>query len=512
MRKLSLFFNASSRRITIGLGFIKITKVLASILVVILSAKYFGTSEERDAWVLGGTIVSVTVQLIFGPINETFRVKYIHLREEESKEIVNEHSFHLISLITIVCVVISVAVFCWPDIITHLFAPGFSVSQNIVLTKMIKILIPSLIVMQLVNIWGSMLNAYGSFFIPDIFSFISVVLNIILIVFLSPFIGIYSLVLSSYISSLLLLIFIYRELKIKFYYKFKVVFPKKTMFGPFLIFALPFYINYIFSQSDTIVEKALISNMMQGSVSIIDYAKRFSDMSLAMIMSLITTVLTPILAYAHSKHGEEVLIDETQKYFRMMTLIILPLVIIFIVLPNEIVTVLLARGAFSSKNIPITADLLRMYSFGILFSSIYIIYSQVLIAKKKIYVFSIILISLYIVKMLLNYLFYKQFGLIIFPVSWGITYFLLGTIFMFLATIGHWKEVLTDAMKVYLIFVISLSITYISYRYLAENFSSMVRFLFFGVEVILIEILLILLFQIKGYADFLTKIKSNLIR
>jgi len=71
-------------------------------LILVVSAKYFGTSTDRDAWIIGGSVITVFIQILFGPINETFITKYIHIREEESDGAVNEATNALVSAIVII--------------------------------------------------------------------------------------------------------------------------------------------------------------------------------------------------------------------------------------------------------------------------------------------------------------------------------------------------------------------------------------------------------------------------
>ncbi len=502
-------FTTSSRGITIGLGILKVIKVMASLLTIILSAQYFGTSIERDAWILGGTIIAVIIQLFFGPINETFRAKYIHIREEQSVNEADEITMHLISGFAIVCILISGIIYFFPNIISQLFAPGFSKVQTEVLVLMVKILIPSLLIIQITNIWTSVLNAYSSFYLPELFSFVSVILNIVLLITISPYVGIYSLVISSYISSILLIIVIHRELRLKFNYKFTFVWPKLSLLKPFIIFSLPLYVSYFFSQSDTIVEKALISNMLQGSISILDYAKRFSDLSISMIISIITTVLTPVLAFAFTKKDHTGVIIETQKYFRMMSLVVIPLSVMFIVVPKEIITVLLLRGAFDIENVEITATLLRYYGLGIFFSTVYVVYSQVLIAQKRIYIFSAFLISIYIVKIILNFLLYKIFGLVTFPISWCIAYFLLSTVFMYISVKDGREKILKDGGKIYMVLILSILINMIIYNFISTYLSSYQLLFLFGILVLTVELLLIMVFKVDEYKTLLTIINKK---
>ena len=506
--RLFKFFFVSNRRISLGLGLIKFFKAIFSLFIVILSAKFFGTSEERDAWILGGSVISVLIQVIFGPINETFRAKYIHLREEYSQKEVAHYTDSLITLIIIIGVFISLFVLFFPNLIANVFAPGFSEAQQSVLVLMIKVLIPSLLIIEITDIWNSMLNAYNSFYIPDIFSFFSIIINILFLIFLAPIIGIYSLVISSYISSVLLVSIVYRELYLKFNYTFKITKPKWQSIKPFVIFAAPFYVNYVFSQTDIVIEKALTSKMIQGSVSVLDYAKKFSDLPVNMLISVVTTVLTPILALAFMKSTLLKMVDETQRYFRMISLILIPLTVLFVVVPNEIVTLVLVRGAFKVENVEPISSVLRWYGLGIFVTAIYIVYSQILIAQKKVYLFSYIVIGTYIVKIIFNISIFRNLGLLTFPISWVLTQFIISSLILYFGIIEFRSRIISEVVKIYLILFLTIAINLAVYHlihiYFIDMSGTLLLFLLISLSIVITEIILVFIFQIEERA-FLTK-------
>ena len=61
---------------------IRIIKLLVGILNLSLTAKYFGVSLEKDVWLLAISVVLFLDMAFWGPINETFRSKFIFLRSE----------------------------------------------------------------------------------------------------------------------------------------------------------------------------------------------------------------------------------------------------------------------------------------------------------------------------------------------------------------------------------------------------------------------------------------------
>lgn len=497
MNKIKKYFNSSINKITVGLGILKVLKVLLSVGVIALSARLFGVNQERDFWVLGVTIISVILQMIFGPINETFRTQFIHLRENENFDSLMDRVHSLLSTVLILCSFICLLIFLKSDFVIQLFVPGFSNFQKIGLKEMIFFLIPSLFLLQIINLLSAILNSFNSFYLPDLFGFISIFINLILLYILTPYIGIYSLVISSYLSSLLLIFFIVRELKFKHNFNLKFVLPKFSLVAPFFIFSFPLYFNYLLTQSDTIVEKALLSNFINGSISLLDYAKRFADMSISLIMSVITTVLTPILTYKFCTSEFKSVVVETQNYFRIIVLLVIPLSTILVVLSKQIIGLLLYGGNFTISNLITTSELLSFYGLGVFFSTVYVIYSQLMIVQKKVLLFSVFLIIVYVLKILFNLSFYDSIGINIFPISWAGTYFILSMIFSILSTNKFKFFVLTDMFKIYTLFSVMIVSGLLLVKFLKPLINNFELIIVVSGLIIIIELILVFILKME---------------
>ncbi|MBE9585153.1 polysaccharide biosynthesis C-terminal domain-containing protein [Mucilaginibacter sp. JRF] len=509
MKKIKDYFTQSSRRTSVGLGILKLVKAVLTFFILVVSAKYFGASSDRDTWIIAGSIITVTIQILFGPINETFITKYIHIREEISEKVVVESTNSLVSSIVILSISVSGLIFLFASPIADLFAPGLDHLEKSTLLAMIKILIPSLIILEVTAILSSILNAYKSFFIPDLFSFISLILNIVLIIFLSPAIGIYSLIVSSYLSSVLLLFILIRQLRVKFKINFGLVIPQYRLIKPFFLFALPIYINYLFSQTDVIIERNLTSSLGEGSVSILDYARKFSELPAGMLVSIATTVLTPLLSLYFVKHTKKELFEETQKYFRFLILLIIPISTMFFVAARDIVTITLVHGKFSDKLTDPTSTLLQWYGLGLFVNTIYIVYTQLIIAQKRIYFFSKIVIVTYIVKICFNLFFYKIIGLSTFPISSMLANLIMGAIMLSTALTGFTKKVLYQTLLMTSIFftvaISSYFIHHILQEYLANVYVITALVLTW---VLIVEAVLITLLKLEEASVILNFVKS----
>jgi peptidoglycan biosynthesis protein MviN/MurJ (putative lipid II flippase) len=248
--------------------------------------------------------------------------------------------------------------------------------------------------------------------------------------------------------------------------------------------------------------------MVQGSVSILDYAKKFTELPVNVTVGVVTTVLTPAIAFLYIKNDIIKMVDETQRYFRMVSLILLPLVVMFIIVPKEIVTLVLLRGAFKVEQVELTSEVLRWFGIGVFYTCIYVIYSQILIAQKKIKLFSIIVIGTYLLKITFNVLFYETYKLVTFPVSWVLTQLIVSSLILYFGVVEFRKRIITEVIKIHLVLIFMIIINYIFYSFILFYFKDTVGIVLLIIlmifSVFFSEITLIYLFKIEE-RDIITK-------
>lgn len=442
------------------MGFLRLLRSILSIYTISLSAKFFGVTVERDAWVIGGTIIAVFTGFLFGPIINIFRTKFVHIREEEGENSAIKATSALLGGVVLICSAIILVSEIYPQIYTQIFAPGFEPTQTSVLLFMIRCLMPSLIINQVVVIWTAILNSYNSFFLPDIFGFLSGILNIVFILVLAPYINIYSLILASYISSIIFSILLIRVLykrNIKLY-KFHFSW---IDFKPYLIFALPLYLNYFAGQFLSVVERRLCTYLDSGTVSAFDYAKRFGDLTLNVILSIVPMVLTPILAGYFVKKLYKEFNKELLLYVRMFMLGIIPIVIIFTLGSGDVVELLFNKGSFNPQFKDITTNTLFWMGIGIIGVVLYVISGEALVAQKRVKLITIASSLAYIAIALIDISLYKRFGAPLFACSWAIIHIILGLVLVFVGdSIVSKKQFLKELFRVFLFYSISFFVAY----------------------------------------------------
>lgn len=415
------------------MGVLRILRSILSIYTVFLSSKYFGISIDRDSWVLAGSLIASISGLLFGPLTNIFRTAFIGIREEKGDILAIKSTSDLIGVVFFISIAFVILFELFPYPIAKFIAPGYSQTQMNSVISMIRLLMPTLLINQVIIIWTSILNSYNSFLLPDIFAFFSSILNIVLIISLSPIININSLVVSNYISSAILSIILIRELKRKNIFLLSISIEPSNI-RPFIIFSSPLYFSFFAAQFLSVIERRLCTYLGPGTVSSFDYSKRFIDLTLNVILSVVPMVLTPILAALYVKNNHKEFAKELLQNIRMFMIGILPLVVLFTICSKDLVLLLLVHGKFDISFVPLVSSSMTWLGFGMIGVVLYVVSGEALVAQKKIKLLTLLTSFAYIIIGIIDLIFYREYGASLFAFSWASIHIILGLLVYFSLT------------------------------------------------------------------------------
>ena len=117
---------STPRRISVALGISRFLKMFLGLVVLYLSVKYFGTTFQRDSWVLSVGLYGIILVFLYSPINETFRTKYIFLKEKGNEKSAMKSVNSLMNLFSLSFLFVAISLFLFKDYITHILAPGLA--------------------------------------------------------------------------------------------------------------------------------------------------------------------------------------------------------------------------------------------------------------------------------------------------------------------------------------------------------------------------------------------------
>ncbi|MGK6349758.1 lipid II flippase MurJ [Parapedobacter sp. DT-150] len=397
---------------------LRMTKMALSVLNLMLAAKYFGVSLDRDIWILALNCIVVLDAALWGPINETFRAKFISLKAERGERDSLMASGSLFVSTTLISVFIVIFIVLNREYVASIIAPGFPDQDKQALAMMLLVLTPSLLFNQTTQLAIGILNAYESFYIPEISSCVATTLNVVMIIIFAPSMGIYALTLGYYIGLVLLTILLlaqFRKRKIALLTDVREFSLRQTK--PFILFALPFFVPYFFAQLNHVIEKSLASSLGIGVVSSLDYARKIPDVFLTVLTSVLTTMLVPVLSRSFAQVKVNEAFIDFKKMLQFGMLLVTLLTCFVSTSANEMIKVLYDQGHIAEDALARISELSTYYSWASLSIFLYLLFGLTLLSQNKGKVYAFIGLFAQLAMIIINIVLYTKLGPSVFPIG-----------------------------------------------------------------------------------------------
>jgi putative peptidoglycan lipid II flippase len=459
------------KKTTFVLFILRLLRMSLSIVTLPLIAKYFGVSIERDAWILTMTLISTVGFAIWGPINETFRAKFVFLKEKEGEEAAISRAVSLVGFSVLVTIAISLVILLFTHPIAHALDSTGSPQKLSLIVSLMLIMLPTLLINQITSFGISVLNAYDVFYLPEFVGTVASVCNILLILFLAPIIGIYSLAVSQYVAILLLFIAV-------IFYLRKQSFKLRPMgiihhwgnIKVFILFALPFFLPYFAGQISQLAEKWIANSLGDGSVSTLDYARQFSMTLQAVISSVLYTAMLPVLAKSFAQSDADRFATIVKENFTTIFVIMCLTVPVLIGAAAPLSEFFFAHGKVSSAALLVIINLMRIYGLAFVGIILYSIFGLILLAsdKGKIYAFWGILAQ--VVVLCFNIVLVGKWGIYVFPIAFGIGHLLTACILSYFVKMDDKRSIyLRIAKYVVILLIISAGLYFLNLRPVSDK-------------------------------------------
>lgn len=422
----------SIAKTTIVLFMVRLASMLISMVSVIVIAKFFGVSVERDCWILALTLTTTIVQALWGPLNETFRTKFVFIREKEGIEKAVSMTASLIGVIFVCTSLVSAIIWVFSEQIVSFLIGNIPSDSTGIFNILLISLIPSIVLTEFSKITTSILNALDIFYLPEIIGLFTGVFNLILVISLAPYIGIQSLVFSTYVSIVLLL-------AVEIYYLRKKnvhVWSKLLCFNirdaaPFIIFSIPFFFPYLVGQINGILEKYIAALIGQGAVSSLDYSNQFIRVLQAILSGILTTVMVPMLAKAFAEKEISRFSGIFKDNLKICMLILIMTCGVLIGAANPICHFFFFRGKVDIEQLNVIIQLTRLYSLSFFGVFLYLIFGYSLLSFGKGRIYALLGVMTQIGIILLYLLGYSLTqSLYVFPIAVGLCHFFAALIMM----------------------------------------------------------------------------------
>lgn len=467
---------------------IRFFRMLVTLLTLSMVAKYFGVSIERDAWVIILTFFSVLGLAIWGPLNEIFRTNYYILKEQQGEVFAYARSNSLFVLVVLVSCFVGSIIFIFSHQLAYFLDATASKEKVDLLATLIKFMIPTLLVNQLIALGISILNANDEYYIPELMSVVASLISLILILVLTPILGIYSLVASQYLSILLVLSTVFYLLSSKGIRPLLLGRLKWQDIRFFLWVAAPFYLPFIGGQLNQLTESWLASSLGSGSLSTLDYARQLFLALIAVLSGVLTTVMVPGLAKSYAQNDSssftKVFKESLSVSFFVLSLMVPLLVGAAPVLGNLLYT----NNKISESDTLIIIELIRYYGVAFVGITVYLFFGLGLLASKKEKKYALIGLLAQVIVSLINVLLVDDWGLYIFPVSIGVGHLGVGLIMSYYLSVEN-KLMIFQNMVKYVLVIACITLVLHLINGLVDSFTLLNQLILNGVLLIVLSAL-----------------------
>ncbi len=447
-----------------------IDKILG-IFKEILVAYKFGVSHTLDVFNVAMALPGLIIVFLTSSLISAFVPIYVGWISKHPVEKADEKSLSILYSNVVILSLFSLAGYFLVPYLFPLLGYGFSPEQAELGIHIQRLLI-LLFVLEGVNItFLGILQARKKFFY---YSTTPILLSVTLIAFLlaGDTLGIYALVYGFLCGTFIKIVYIFVYLKKK---KFRFITTKidTSVIKSYYLLALPMVGSDMIAMSNFLVDQVMATNLVQGSVSSLNYAHRISSLPIYIVVVSISQSILPYLSQYATVRDFDSFRNVIKNSIVLAGFISFPPTVLFLWFSQDIVSLLLERGAFDAEATIMTAGNLFYYTLGIFFHSYVLIHGAFFVALKNTKSLAVLATISFILNIIFNYIFMKYMGVQGIALSTSVTLLIIFLVsFLLLKKISGFNQTKQLFQNIFLMVSISFFIYCIGFFVLNHTFVS----------------------------------------
>lgn len=351
---------------------------LSGLIYEFILAAVFGATRESDIFRIATRMPNVLFASVAAALVTAFIPTFANVKNDRKKA--NEFFNNVLNILFIICALIAVIGMFAAPLLTKAFAGGFSGEDFNRTVYMTRIVMPAVIFLGISGLYTGYLQSYGVFIQPALTGITANAVIIIGILIFHNY-GIIAGVIAVFISSIAQVV-IQRPFMKDYKYKFHINFKDENV-RRMLILAVPTIISTTFSQINPMVSGNFASRLAEGSISIVDYANKFSTIINQVFIISITTVLYPGLTEKFAVNDMDEFRRMIARSINIVVIVAVPLIFGLMALSTPLIKLALEHGRFDARATELTSLCLKYLAFGALGYSLVDILSKIFYAAKN---------------------------------------------------------------------------------------------------------------------------------
>lgn len=323
----------------------------------------FGQGVETDAYNSAIKLVAMSMNIIGAALMTVLVPVLAQVKQRHGNRGKLKYFNNVNNIVIVLCLVLMAVVYAFAPGFLKLMYPDYSPDKFALTVKLVRIGVPIIMALGLMNIASSYLHSYH---IYRPYALMGIPFNLTFFIYLFIFpLSIEGLMLASiaaYFTQWLIQVPAIHGTG----YRWQ---PLIDIQDPYihrtLALIVPIAIGQAVQQINVIVDQNLASGLPDGVVSALENATKVNDAIIAIFIVGLTTVIFPLLSDAFEQKDNSKIVHLIERGMNFIFLITIPATVGMVMLAPDIVELAFERGEFTAQDTVVTAGALTFYSLGL---------------------------------------------------------------------------------------------------------------------------------------------------
>lgn len=375
-----------------------------------LVASSFGAGMETAAYIAAVSVPEAVFAIVGLAISTTFIPMLSEIKSKHGKDKMFEFSNNIISILSVICIVLSVLGLVFTKEVVGLFVSGYDVETMKLTVFLTKISIINILFLCIKACFISMLQVCEDFVMPSILGLFFNAPIILYLIFFTP-ISVVGLTIANVIGNILSVLVqipsLYKQgFKFKLFINLKDERIRRT-----LMLILPVIIGSGANSLNLIVDKNIASFLGDGGVTILDYGQKLIIFTNVAITTSIVSVMYPLMANKINSDDRQGFLEDLSKTIVVISLFLIPIMAGFIFFRVEIISLVWGHGKFNNpETILITSTVFAAYAMQLPFFGVRDLLNSTLFSMQKTKITTINGVIGVVINIILSIIFSRYIG------------------------------------------------------------------------------------------------------
>jgi putative peptidoglycan lipid II flippase len=322
----------------------------------IITAHYYGTRPEMDAYLNASTIPTVVFGVFNGALVASLVPTFAEYMSRNRTDEVRRLGSTVINVLFLLTTVLAASAWMLAPIFVPVIAHGFPPAEQDLVVRMVRWLMPGIVATSIGGVCAALLNSNHHFLASALIWVAANVVTIGFVIALHRELGIFALVLGSVVGLFAQLLVQLPSILRHRLYRFELDLRHPGLAKTAALFVF-FAIGSGAGQINIGFDRYFASTLSAGSTAALGYTTKLAFLPIQIVAGAIGTVIFPLIAGQFASSNKAGIRRSISLALRMVSFIVIPSAAALSVLAYPIVQTLFERGAFGPAATALCAGL-----------------------------------------------------------------------------------------------------------------------------------------------------------